>query len=234
MALCVDFEDMPTPKDGVAPAATIVASNVVPQDRLLEYAAELAPISELKISDTSKLDITRNLTIEMWTKPTLVPSDSGDQQVGLFDVHLQYQLNFESDRSIECRIFEDDESDNVDSLAQLAIGQWHHVACTYDGATLRVYVDGRLQGCQSTSRTISIDGTSGAAIGANMDNGPEYKNHFVGQLDNVHVYASTLTAGDICQLWGGGSCSDRCPSTINGPSGPSGGGGGGGFGGFGG
>jgi len=228
MALCVDFEDMPTPKDGIAPSATITASNVVPQDRLLEYAAELAPISELKVSDTSKLDITRNLTIEMWTKPTLVPSDSGDKQVGLFDAHLQYQLNFESDRSIECRIFDDEESDNVDSLAQLAIGQWHHVACTYDGATLRVYVDGRLQGCQSTSRTISIDGTFGAAIGANMDVGPTYKNHFVGQLDNVHVYANTLSGGDICKLWGGGNCDDRCPATSSGA--PSGGGGWGGWG----
>lgn len=210
MALCVDFEDMPQPTDGITPKAVITATNVLPQLRSpAETAAELSSTSLLRIADISKLDIPTNLTIEMWTMPTEVPSDSGDGKVGLFETHLQYAMSFEADRDIECSINVDE---RLDSAVQLSINAWHHVACTYDGAELRVYVDGRLRGCRETSATISNQGTFGAAIGANMDIGPTYKNPFVGQLDNVHLYSSTLTAAEICALWGNGNCDDKCPT----------------------
>lgn len=216
LAVCIDFEDMPKPTDGIAPGAAIMSNNVLAEARAGERAADFATGSELRIADTTKLDIARTWTVEMWTRPQQVPPDSGDKQVGLFDTHLQYQVNFEWDRRVECRIFDATTSENVDSAVQLAVDQWHHVACTYDGAQLRVYVDGKLEGCASSSLTISNAGTFGAAVGANMDIGPTYENRFVGQLDNVHLYARTLTANDICTLWGGGGCDNRCP-TSGGP-----------------
>ena len=76
---------------------------------------------------------------------------------------------------------------------------------------LRVYVDGKLQGCEQFAATITNQGTFGSAIGANIDLGPTFKNQFVGQLDNVHVYGKALDAAAICTLWGNGNCDNRCP-----------------------
>jgi hypothetical protein len=213
LALCIDFEDMPAPKDGIAPEATISAADITQRTRdVEEFSAEWKSTSQLHISETSKLDIGQNLTIEMWTKPTAIPPDSGDEQAGLFDAHLQYQMNFERDRQIECVIQNTLGTDDVESEGPaIALNAWHHVACTYDGAMLKVYVDGKLKGCQPATRTISVVGTLGAAIGANMLVGPVYKNPFVGELDNVHVYARTLPAAEICTLWGNGACDDKCP-----------------------
>lgn len=223
LAVCVDFEDMPAPKDGIAPEVALTAQNITPQLRETdEHAAALAikpTVSELRIANAAKLDIAQHLTIELWTKPAVVPADSGDGQVGLFDVSAQYQMNFESDRQIECRIF-GVETDNVDSDA-LAINAWHHVACTFDGATLQVYVDGKLQGCKQVkagARTILTAPSFGAAIGSNML-GTLYRNPFIGELDNVHLYNRTLSAAEICTLWGHGNCSDTCPTGGGGPGG---------------
>ena len=220
LALCVDFEDMPDPTDGIAPAAVITSVNVVPQLRFAdETAAQLERMSQVKINELAKLDIPTSFTVEMWTKPTQRPFDTGHDQYGLFDNHLQYAMSFESDGELECTI----NGESLDSNIALAIGAWHHVACTYDGAQLRVYVDGKLQGCESITTTITNQGTFGSAIGANMDIGPTYTNQFVGQLDNVHVYNRTLSSADICALWGNGSCSDTCPPTGGGGGGNNGG-----------
>ncbi|MDQ3341020.1 MAG: LamG domain-containing protein [Myxococcota bacterium] len=225
LTLCVDFEDMPNPTDGIASAATITSSNLVPQLRFTAESAaqlQLDPLSLVTVGEVGKLDIASTLTIEMWTKPAVRPPDSGDKQVGLFDNHLQYAMNFEADGDLECTI----NGDSLDSDVSLATNAWHHVACTYDGSQLRVYVDGKLQGCEPISATISNQGTFGSAIGANLDNGPTYKNRFVGQLDNVHVYGRALSAAEICTLWGNGNCDDQCPATSKG-------GRGGGYGGWG-
>jgi Concanavalin A-like lectin/glucanases superfamily len=220
LAVCIDFEDAPTPKDGIAPEASISAVNITQRTRLEEFSAEWKSSSQLQLAETSKLDIGLNLTIEMWTKPTAVPPDSGDEQAGLFETHLQYQMNFDSDRKIECVIQNTLGTDTIDSGQALALDAWHHVACTYDGASLRVYVDGKLKGCRAATRTISTLGALGAAIGANMTVGPIYKNPFVGELDNVHVYARTLPPAEICTLWGNGTCDDKCPRNQGPGGGP--------------
>ncbi len=216
LALCVDFEDMNPLKD--SSGGSLVTNNVQPMVRETgENAAEFGDTSLLRVLDSARLDIPTNLTIEMWTRPTETPPDEGDKQVGLFDVGYQYAMSFESDGQIECWI---GGSDNIDSKVKIALDAWHHVACTYNGSELRVYVDGRLEGCAAYARTIDTLPRLGAAIGANVTSGaygpistPTYKNKFVGELDNVHVYAKTLSAGDICTLWGHANCSDVCPST---------------------
>jgi hypothetical protein len=206
LTVCIEFEDMPAITDAVG--NTVTAVNVTKVTHGADIAAQLGINSQLKIADSSRLDQQR-LTIEMWTKPMQAPPSGGDKQVGLFDAHLQYQMNFEADLRIECRLLGGDS--NVDSNAQLGLYAWHHVACTYDGMKLKVYVDGKVSACKDMNRTVEIAGTFGAAVGANMDVGPIYKNPFVGQLDNVHVYSRALTGADICTLWGNGNCNSNCP-----------------------
>ncbi len=72
------------------------------------------------------------------------------------------------------------------------VNRWSYVAVTYDGATLRMYVDGE----QVSSRP------SAGAIQASDDplwiggNRP-YGEHFDGEIDEVRVYDRALTQGEI-------------------------------------
>lgn len=79
------------------------------------------------------------------------------------------------------------------SAIGLTTGAWHYVAGVYDGAAIRVYVDGALSG--STSAAGSVNNPSGPqfAIGKNVSSSI----YFNGSIDEVAVYPYALPASRI-------------------------------------
>lgn len=78
-------------------------------------------------------------------------------------------------------------------------GQWYHLACTYDGAMMRAYVNGALVG--QVARTGAIADEIGVAwlIGARRPSSPAI--FMAGRLDDVRVYQSALTTAEIAGLY---------------------------------
>ncbi len=72
-------------------------------------------------------------------------------------------------------------------------GGWHHVASTYDGATIKVYVDGVLSATANHPGTMG-DGARELIMG--FFNG----NYWKGSIDELRVYNKVLTAGEIQQV----------------------------------
>ncbi len=76
-----------------------------------------------------------------------------------------------------------------------ATGQrrWTHVAPTYDGANLRLYVNG-VQVATTRRSTSAITTSTGALrIGGNS----VWSEYFQGRIDEVRIYNRALTAGEI-------------------------------------
>jgi hypothetical protein len=73
----------------------------------------------------------------------------------------------------------------------LADGQWHHVAATFDGTTRKIYVDGVLMG-QDTPSGHSVSSASNLTIGST--NNGEY---FDGGIDSVRVWSVARTQAQI-------------------------------------
>ena len=78
-------------------------------------------------------------------------------------------------------------------------GTWHHVAGTYDGASMALYVDGQLAAQQSAGGTIPVS-TNTLAIGNLPGSGNPF-NHFSGSIDDVRIYGRGLTANEVAQLY---------------------------------
>ncbi|MBW3583698.1 MAG: hypothetical protein KY455_11420, partial [Euryarchaeota archaeon] len=77
------------------------------------------------------------------------------------------------------------------------IGLWHHVAGTFDGAYLRIYVNGNLQQIEPASSTVDYQNLLGAFIGKFQDNYYGSKGHFHGIIDEAAIYDYALSAEEI-------------------------------------
>ena len=77
-------------------------------------------------------------------------------------------------------------------------GTWMHIAATYDGAMIRLYINGIEEGSKAASITIATNDLP-LSIGAQSDG----SRFFQGALDQVRVYNRALSAEEIAGLVGG-------------------------------
>jgi hypothetical protein len=78
----------------------------------------------------------------------------------------------------------------------LQSGAWHHVAATYDGATMQLYLDGVLVGSTAKTGPVAINSSVSAWIGGNPVGGLFWS----GAIDDVRIYTEGLSAADVVQL----------------------------------
>jgi hypothetical protein len=102
--------------------------------------------------------------------------------------------------------------------ASVSTGLWYHVAGTYDGSTIKLYLNGALVGSTSVTGTI-IHSQLGLAIGA-LESGAlmeEDYEYFIGLIDEAEIFSRALSEAEIAQIVEGikqGSPTiDSCDST---------------------
>ncbi len=74
-------------------------------------------------------------------------------------------------------------------------GQWHHAAATFDGKTMRVFLDGLEIGRRERPGAITAGGPAPAAIGSTR--GHEC---FQGAMDDLRIYATALSPAEVASL----------------------------------
>ncbi len=82
----------------------------------------------------------------------------------------------------------------------IATNKWYHVAGTYDGATLRIYINGKL----STSAAHPVGGAVATQSGQTVSLGEatDGDKEFEGKLDDARIYDSAISAVEIAKLFG--------------------------------
>ena len=81
----------------------------------------------------------------------------------------------------------------------LTTGSWHHIAVTFDGQDVVLYLDGAHDSTHNASGLVLGRTTEDLIIGGDFPGGDEY---FDGRLDDVRLYDAALTADQIAQLGG--------------------------------
>lgn len=149
-------------------------------------------------ADNNSLDISSQITLSAWIKPS-----KQDTQYILkkarYDSVNGYELSLSSSGKVFVR-FNQKSSDNalrVNSTTNYPSNgnTWMHVAATYDGTTIKLYINGELNA--SSNQTFTI-GTNSVGLGLGAEDSGT--SPFKGQLDDVRVYDHALTAAEVKML----------------------------------
>jgi len=142
------------------------------------------------VNDSSSLDLTGAMTLEAWVRPSALGGADGAVQgaAGRDGVHAVCESGHS--RPVG-QVFVGSERNAVGS-AGLALNVLSHLAATYDGSSLRLYVNGAL--VSTTAVTGSMVASTGVLrLGGNS----VWGEWFAGVIDEVRVYNRTLTQAQV-------------------------------------
>src|SRR5262249_32015422 len=114
----------------------------------------------------------------------------------------------------------DDGATYVLSSSSVPPNTWTHVAGTYDGSTLRMYVNGELAGEGLYANGVfpgQNDMGIGGAIGG-TDPGDYVVDAFPGKIDEPAIYNRALSASEILGIYNAGVAGKQNPNCVAPPA----------------
>jgi hypothetical protein len=154
----------------------------------------------LIVADSASLNPSSQITIDAWVYET--GTSNGADLIGKDGetTDRQYLLTIgEYTQRFRAHVGVADGFEYIDGATPVAQNTWYHVAMTYDGATLKVYVNGALDGSLPVTGAI-IQTTQPLRIGGGAPDGaPPY--YLRGQIDEAELYDRALTADEIRTLY---------------------------------
>jgi arylsulfatase A-like enzyme len=149
------------------------------------------------------IDDLQQLTIEGWAKLNSLPADSAARFVTLGDEKavLGYDGLTLGRQFLHFILKVDGELRDILVDGVLKSGVFHHVAGTYDGSVMRLYLDGAPVGSQTVSGTLDPGG--GIELGSPVES-------MDGLLDEIAIYDRALTSSEIQAIYAAGPAG-KCP-----------------------
>ena len=149
--------------------------------------------ARVNVNDSSSLDLTSGMTLEAWVKPTLITNVFQTVVMKEQPGNLAYALYGASGNSRpDTEAIIGGSSRALVGPNDLTTGSWSYLTATYDGSTLRLFVNGAQVAQQAASGSI-LTSTGALRIGGNAIWGE----WFNGWIDEVRVYNRALSSAEI-------------------------------------
>ena len=184
------------------PAPTLTPPLWQPAGGWFNGALQLDGVDDyVDCGNDDRLNITDEITLAVWVKT----NDSGNGQFNPYvsKGNQSYGLKHQDSNNIEFVIYDDwwyyvwfsvDTSFNDD---------WHHLAGTYDGSQLKLYVDGELEANSPYEGSIA-----GSTFNVNIGRNAEITDRFYdGLIDDVVIFSRALDGTEITDLKNNGGAS---------------------------
>ena len=148
--------------------------------------------ARVQVPDAASLDLTSGMTMEAWVNPAA--SQTGWRTVVQKQAESYFLMAGSGAGTLRPAAGATYGSSvrDVSSASSIPVNAWSHLAVTYDGARLRLWVNGVV--VRDVARTGNIGPTANPLwIGGNSP----YGEYFNGRVDEVRVYRVALSQAEI-------------------------------------
>ncbi|HEY6504384.1 MAG TPA: Ig-like domain-containing protein [Chitinophagaceae bacterium] len=153
----------------------------------------------ININDANSLDLTNGMTLEAWVNPsnltgfkTVICKDRTTSNYTYTLAANNNTTNVNNQRP-NSRIRIGSNNRTVTGTTKLALNTWTHIASTYDGTTMRLYINGVQVSTFATTGNITVT-TNPLRIGGTTALAAQY---FAGRIDEVRIYNRALSQAEI-------------------------------------
>lgn len=184
--LLYHFEDL-TDASGKNHAGVWQGVGQISDDGVYGATASFNP-GYVKAGSSDDFKIAKTITVEAWVNP----SDSSSYKTILARDGSYYLALNELKPAV---FFNGVSTQWQQATTALPLNTWSHVAATYDGTTIKIFVNGVLNRSIAITGTIATPAAKELWIGNRPENLSSYR--FAGQMDEVAIFNRTLTPGEI-------------------------------------
>ncbi|HEX8747700.1 MAG TPA: LamG domain-containing protein, partial [Pyrinomonadaceae bacterium] len=158
----------------------------------------------VQVADSPSLNSTSAVALEAWVYVT--GGQGQDRDIigtGGEASERQYLLSAASTNKYRAHIGVAGGFISFDGTTPVQLNTWTHITMTYDGTTLKLYVNGELDGAQAVTGAI-ITTTQPLRIGGGAPAG-QPQNYFPGKVDETGIFNRALSQSEIQAIYNAGS-----------------------------
>ena len=153
----------------------------------------------VRVADHSSLNPTNNITFSAWINQPSFPHSWNE-------ILMKYEGSFAGGYEIYVRgngrprvgMALNGVKTSLDATTAIQTQKWYHLAGTYDGAEMKLYIDGVLDNSRSATGNISVSSQDLMFGGRPADPNNAF-------IDEIRIYDHALSAGEISALAAGGA-----------------------------
>jgi len=175
-----------------------------------------------QLVDLNSLDAPTNaITMIAWLRPTDITSNNGEGRIiskasgTSANQHIWMLSSDENSGAVVPRVRINTNGSTTTLLgrpdAPIANNQWAQIVASYDGAIIRLYLNGDEVGSSAASGLIG----QGSSVPASIGNQPDGSRGFVGLLDDVCIFDYAITEQDVGFLYNSGN-GRACDTLVSG------------------
>ena len=159
--------------------------------------------SHVTVPEIPQYDVTAEVSLLAWVKATTVPNwsrviDKSQWQTSGFDLVLTLNVGLP-----RFEFFVNNTTSLVDGTTVVMDNEWHFITSTFGNKTLRMYVDGEMEGEAQSAGQVDINPNDWPLmIGAEASSsgGQQY----LGSIDEVAMYDRELSADEVMAIFQNG------------------------------
>jgi len=161
----------------------------------------------VRVADHSSLNPTNNITFSAWINQSSFPHSWNEILMKYESPQVAgYEIYVSGSGRPRVGMALNGVKTSLDAITAIQTQKWYHVAGTYDGAEIKLYIDGVLNNSRSATGNISVSSED------LMFGGHVAANNVI--IDEIRIYDHALSAGEVSALAAGATAAPEPAETF--------------------